>query len=138
MQRIAGHRHGIGRLGGGSLGQARQAVGEIVDSGVAGGALGVFEAIFEQRTKRLVPALRLPCLSLDLVHQGRQGIDGWLTILGAGLGRIGGVGRGRALGLGSLLQRQAQGRQVGQWVGIRVEGLRCRVLGQLFGCRGLR
>ncbi|MNI68724.1 hypothetical protein D3C73_1244330 [compost metagenome] len=35
VQRIAGHRHGIGRLGGGSLGQARQAVGEIVDSGVA-------------------------------------------------------------------------------------------------------
>ncbi len=49
------------------------------------------------------------------------------------------MSRGATLGLGTVLQRQAQGRQVGQGVGIRVEGLLGRCLfRQCGGNLGLR
>ncbi|MNO84991.1 hypothetical protein D3C76_763480 [compost metagenome] len=51
--------------------------------------------------------------------------------------------RGRAFGLGALFERQAQGRQVGQRIGVRVEhfGLchvLCHFLGQALQGRGLQ
>ncbi|MNN24200.1 hypothetical protein D3C81_1376220 [compost metagenome] len=121
MQGAGTRWHGIGGLGRGGLGQAGQSIGEIVDARVAAGALGVFQAIFEQRAERLVAGLTR--VTLGIVDQIRQGIDGCPPLVALDLRRVHGVCRGGALGLSALLQGQAQGRQVSQGVGVGVEGL---------------
>ncbi|MNM47049.1 hypothetical protein D3C81_580070 [compost metagenome] len=135
MQRAGVRRHGVGGLGGSGLGQVGQAIGEVVDTGIAAGTLGVLQPVIEQRTERLVTWLRLTGLSI--VDQVRQGIDGRLSVFTGCLRSR--MRRGRAFGLGALFERQAQGRQVGQRIGVRVErfGL-CHFLGQALQGRGLQ
>lgn len=126
VQRAAGHRHRIGGLGRGGLGQVGQAVGKIVHTGITAGALGVFQPVFEQCTECLLTGFRLPAVSLRLLDHVRQGIDGHLTIITLRLRRIGsrgGMCRHRAFGLRALLKGQAQGRQVGQRVDLWIERL---------------
>ncbi|MNM52993.1 hypothetical protein D3C81_640850 [compost metagenome] len=132
MQRVRIGRHGVGGLGRGRLGQAGQAVGKIIDAGVAAGTLGVFQAVLKQGAKGLVTGFG--AFAIGILDQIRQGIDGRLPFLALSLGSIKGMCRGATLGLGTVLQREAQGWQVGQGVSIRIEGL---LAGRLFRqCRG--
>ncbi len=73
-----------------------------------------------------------------MLDQSRQAIDGSAGVIALGLSGIKGMCGSTAFGLGAVLQRQAQGWQVGQGVGVRVEGCFggfCRHCGGQLGLR---
>ncbi|MNQ86431.1 hypothetical protein D3C85_1016250 [compost metagenome] len=128
--------HGIRCLGGRGLGQGTEALGEVVDAGIARCALEVLEPIIEQTAEGVFAGFAIGAVLGLLIEQRRQAVGTHLPRRGfrlVGIGRCRrGVGRRLALGLGALLQGQAHRRQIRQGVGGRIE---CR--GQwLLGLRG--